>query len=156
MGCGGYLSPVNSNLWRRAACVPLFFGVGLLAGLSARPDAVLAAYPAPASTITLVETTPIAPSLITQDSGDSSENEASPAEVEKYVAVYKAMQHDRTLTISRAASGQGLTLGAFRDLENKIQRDGGALERAREELQADAAGASPTPASSPGAALPTK
>jgi hypothetical protein len=129
---------------------------GLLAGLSVRPDAVQAACTVSASTITLVNTAPTAPATIAQGRGDSSENEASPAEVEKYVAVYKAMQRDRTLTISRAAARQGLTLQAFRDLENKIQRDGGALERARDELQADAAGASPTPANSPGAAQPVK
>ena len=80
---------------------------------------------------------------LAQNDDDSEEIEVPPADVEQYVAVYKAMQRDRTLTVEQAATQQGLTLQAFRDLESRIQRDDAALQRARDELQASAAQAAP-------------
>jgi hypothetical protein len=78
------------------------------------------------------------PSVIAQDDSDSDESEVPPAEVEKYIAVYKAMQRDRSLTAETAAAQSGMTLEAFRRLEARVQRDAAALQRAREELQAAA------------------
>ena len=58
----------------------------------------------------------------------------SSSEVKKYVAVYKAMQHDHRLTAEQAAATQGLTLEAFRDLEKRIERNDLAREQARRAL----------------------
>jgi hypothetical protein len=69
---------------------------------------------------------------------DTDENEVSTDEVDKYVAVYKAMQRNRSLTVDQAASAQGLTTRQFRELENRVQRDEAALQQARDELQAAA------------------
>lgn len=73
-----------------------------------------------------------------QDADDSGAGSVAPEEVEKYVAVYKAMQRDRSLSVQRAAARQGLTLDQFRALETKIEHDDAARERARQELQSAA------------------
>ena len=58
------------------------------------------------------------------------------------------MQRDRSLTVESAAAKEGLTVSQFRQLEQKVEHDGAALERARSELQA-AANQSPPTASGP-------
>jgi hypothetical protein len=80
---------------------------------------------------------------LAQDSGNSEDDEVPPKDVEKYVAIYQAMQHDHTLTAEQAASRNGMTLEAFRQLENRVQRDDAAMEHVRDELKAAAAHASP-------------
>jgi hypothetical protein len=77
-----------------------------------------------------------------EDAGD--ETEVPPAEVNKYIEVYKATQRDHSLTVEQAAAQHGLTLEAFRQLENKIEQDDSAREHVRDALQA-AATASPSP-----------
>jgi hypothetical protein len=47
----------------------------------------------------------------------------SSGEIKKYVAVYIAMQRNHSLTIEQAAAAQGLTVAAFRELEQRIERD---------------------------------
>ena len=84
-----------------------------------------------------------APWVVAQDDSDSDESEVPPADVEKYIAVYKAMQRDRSLTAETAAAQNGMTLEAFRQLEARVQRDEAALQRARDELQAAAKKATP-------------
>ena len=81
--------------------------------------------------------------LLAQDDNDSDDIEVPPGDIEKYVAVYRAMQRDRTLTVDQAAAQNGLTVQAFRDLESRVERDDAALQRARDELQAAAIQASP-------------
>jgi len=75
------------------------------------------------------------PPRVAQEASDLDETEVSPAQLEKYVAVYKAMQRDRSLSVEAAAAQNGMTLDAFRALESQVQRDEAALQRAREELQ---------------------
>lgn len=87
------------------------------------------------------------PLLIGQDDSGSDEGEVPPQDVKKYVDVYKAMQRNHSLTVEQAAASQGMTLQAFRDLENRVQRDDSALQHARDELQA-AAHKEPPPAAS--------
>jgi hypothetical protein len=77
----------------------------------------------------------------------AEEEGVSHDEIQKYVAVYRAMQHDRRLTVEQAAETQGLTLQAFRDLEQRIERDDAARDEARQELMESAR--QPTP-SGPG------
>lgn len=83
--------------------------------------------------------------LIAQDDTGADESEVSPDQVDKYVAVYKAMSRDRSLTVEQAAAAQGMTLRAFRNLENRIQQDDSALQHARDELQAAAQTPTPVP-----------
>lgn len=71
--------------------------------------------------------------LIAQEAEE--EEEVPPDEVEKYIAVYKAMQHDHSLTVERAAAQQGFTLTQFRTIEDKIERDDLIRERVREALR---------------------
>jgi hypothetical protein len=89
----------------------------------------------------------IAAPIVAQDADTGDEAEVPPAEIDKYIEVYKATQRDHRLTVEQAAAQQGLTLEAFRQLENKIEQDDSAREHVRDALQAAAtAGASPTPA----------
>ena len=82
------------------------------------------------------------------DTGDSTADKgASPDEIQKYVAVYRAMQRNHSMTIEQAAASQGLTVGAFRDLERRIESDDLARDDARRALAAPSDSA--TPAATP-------
>jgi hypothetical protein len=72
-------------------------------------------------------------------------------EVKKYVAVYKAMQHNHRLTAEQAAAAQGLTAEAFRNLEQRIERNDLARDQARRAL---AEGAQQTAPSNSGTSAP--
>jgi hypothetical protein len=88
---------------------------------------------------------PIAPSCrfkLAQDGDDSDEGDIAPSDLEKYVAIYRDMQRDRSLTVEQAAAKEGLSLAAFRDLEQKVERDDAAREHVRDELQESAVQAS--------------
>ncbi|MGH7815744.1 MAG: hypothetical protein ACREQI_17285 [Candidatus Binataceae bacterium] len=61
-----------------------------------------------------------APTLIAQDGDQIDEPEVPQSQVDKYVAVYKAMQRDHSLTAAQAAAQQGFTVEQFRALENRI------------------------------------
>jgi len=71
--------------------------------------------------------------IIAQEEGD--ETEVPPEQIDKYIAIYRAMQRDHSLNVEQAAQQQGLTLGAFRDIEHKIERDDMIRERVREALR---------------------
>ncbi|MGH7916088.1 MAG: hypothetical protein ACREQE_01360 [Candidatus Binataceae bacterium] len=79
-----------------------------------------------------------------QDDNGGDDSEVPPAQVEKYIAVYKAMHRNRSLTAQQAAAQQGMTLKQFRNLENRIERDDAAREHVRDELQ-NAAKTAPHP-----------
>jgi hypothetical protein len=85
---------------------------------------------------------------LAQDEAEENEVEVPPADVEKYISVYKAMQRNHSLTVEQAAAAQGLTLKAFRDIEGRIERNDSLREQVRGALKA-AAKASPQPTSSP-------
>jgi hypothetical protein len=74
-------------------------------------------------------------------------------EVKRYVAVYKAMQHNHRLTAEQAAATQGLTAEAFRDLEQRIERNDLARDQARRAL---AEGAQQTAPSNSGTSRSTR
>jgi hypothetical protein len=78
------------------------------------------------------------------DSG-ADQPDVAPADVEKYVSVYRAMQANHTLTVQQAAAQQGLTVDRFRSLEDRIERNDALRMRVRKELRAKA-----TPAPTPG------
>jgi hypothetical protein len=79
-----------------------------------------------------------APSLV-QDTDEDTDTEVPSDQVEKYVAVYKDMQRNRSLMVETAAAKEGLSVAEFRELERKIGRDDAAREHVRTELQAAAA-----------------
>ena len=74
------------------------------------------------------------------DGADDSTNDkgVAPAQIEKYVAVYRAMQRNHNLTVEQAAAAEGLTVQAFRDLEHRIESDDLARDDARNALAAPA------------------
>jgi len=76
--------------------------------------------------------------MLAQDDDDSGDSDIPPNELEKYVATYRAMQQNRSLTVEQAAAREGLSLAAFRALEQKVERDDNAREQVRDELQAAA------------------
>jgi hypothetical protein len=82
-----------------------------------------------------------------QDKDDTGESTAgkgvSPNEIQKYVAVYRAMQRNHSITVEQAAAAQGLTVGSFRDLERRIESDDVARDDARRALAAPDVGATP-------------
>jgi hypothetical protein len=88
--------------------------------------------------------------MLAQDQNDDDDtrdstagNGASPDEIQKYVAVYRAMQHNHSMTVQQAAAAQGLTVAAFRDLERRIESDDLARDDARRALAAPTDGATP-------------
>lgn len=69
-----------------------------------------------------------------QEDQGAEEAEVPPDQVQKYINVYQAMQHDHSLTVEQAASRQGLSLEAFRELESKVERDDMVREHVRQAL----------------------
>jgi hypothetical protein len=80
--------------------------------------------------------------LVQDDESSGDENEVPPQDVDKYVKVYQAMQHNRNLTVEQAAAAQGLSVTAFRDLEDRIERNDALREHVRDALKPQA---SPSP-----------
>jgi hypothetical protein len=73
--------------------------------------------------------------VVVQADEDTQANEQVPSdEIKKYVAVYIAMQRDHNLTVEQAAAAQGLTVAAFRELEQRIEHNEVAREEARQAL----------------------
>lgn len=73
-----------------------------------------------------------------------ADEEVPPNEIDKYVAVYKAMQHDHRLSVEQAAAAQGLTLREFRDLEQRIEHNDVARDDARRALAESAQQSAPS------------
>jgi len=79
--------------------------------------------------------------LIAQDDEGSSDEDNVPSDqVDKYIAVYSAMQKNHSLSVEQAASKQGLTVDQFRTLEDKIERNPVVHERVLDALKASATG----------------
>lgn len=72
---------------------------------------------------------------LAQAEAPGDEQEVSPQDFEKYIAVYKATQKNHSLTVEQAAEQQGLTIAQFRELEAKIERDDTLREKARRRLR---------------------
>jgi hypothetical protein len=126
----------------------LVIALALSAGLPFMTAGMLAPAPAAAALASPHFALMLAQNSLAQDSDDEDDKEVPPDQIEKYVAVYRDMQRDRSLTVESAAAKEGLTVSQFRQLEQKVEHDDAALERARSELQA-AANQSPPTASGP-------
>jgi hypothetical protein len=107
----------------------------------------------------------LAPLVVWQEPPQAEEAPAvatpsvSDAELERYIAVYKAMQADHGLNIEEAIRPHGVSLEEFRLLERRIQENPRLVEKVRNALlefaranSAVALAASPTP--TPGKAKP--
>jgi len=80
--------------------------------------------------------------MLAQDDESVPDEDAVPTDqVDKYIAVYSAMQKNHGLSIEQAASKQGLTVDEFRTLEDKIERNPIVHERVLDALKASASGA---------------
>ena len=99
----------------------------------------------------------------TESRAEEAPAEETPARVtevdlQRYIAVYAAMQADHSLTIEQAVAGQGMTVEDFRSLERRVQKEPQLVTRVREALleraKAHAAAALPSPAASPRAHEP--
>jgi hypothetical protein len=80
--------------------------------------------------------------LVQDNEGSGDETDVPPQDVDKYIKVYQAMQHNRNLTVEQAAAAQGLSVSAFRSLEDRIERNDALREHVRDALKPSA---SPTP-----------
>ena len=79
---------------------------------------------------------------LVQDEGSGDEADVPPQDVDKYIKVYQSMQHNRNLTVEQAAAAQGLSVPAFRSLEDRIERNDALREHVRDALKPQA---SPSP-----------
>ena len=78
--------------------------------------------------------------MLAQDEGVPDEDAVPTDKVEKYIAVYTAMQKNHSLSVDQAASKQGLTVDEFRTLEDKIERNPVVHERVLDALKASSSG----------------
>ena len=86
---------------------------------------------------------------LAQDDDDSGDEEPiATDQVDKYIAVYVAMQKDHGLSVEQAASKQGLSVDEFRSLEDKIERNPVVHQRVLDALKASASGKPASSASS--------
>jgi hypothetical protein len=90
--------------------------------------------------------------VVVQADENTQANEPSKQEIKQYVAVYIAMQRNHDLTVEQAAAAQGLTVNAFRELEQRIEQNEIARDEARRELSE---GAQQTAPSRSGKSIPT-
>jgi hypothetical protein len=80
-------------------------------------------------------------SVLAQDDDDNGDEEPIPTDqVDKYIAVYSAMQKNHSLSVEQAASKQGLSVDDFRSLEDKIERNPVVHQRVLDALKASATG----------------
>ncbi|MBF6569287.1 MAG: hypothetical protein IVW54_10480 [Candidatus Binataceae bacterium] len=71
----------------------------------------------------------------TTDEGAADEDTLSPRQINQYVAVYRTMQHNHRLTVEQACARQGLTISAFRAMEQKIEHNDQLRNEVRRQLQ---------------------
>ena len=82
--------------------------------------------------------------VVVQADENTQANEPSKQEIKQYVAVYIAMQRNHDLTVEQAAAAQGLTVNAFRELEQRIEQNEIARDEARRELSEGAQQTAPS------------
>ena len=114
-------------------------------------SAVVAAALAPAPAISIAASTRESRSAVNlsasarrlklaQDENVPDEDAVPTDQVDKYIAVYSAMQKNHSLGVEQAASKQGLTVDQFRTLEDKIERNPVVHQRVLDALKASASG----------------
>ena len=78
--------------------------------------------------------------ILAQDESPPDEDAVPTDQVDKYIAVYTAMQKNHSLSVEQAAAKQGLTVDQFRSLEDKIERNPVVHERVLDALKASSSG----------------
>ena len=78
------------------------------------------------------------------EDGTPDEDAVPTAQVDKYIAVYAAMQKNHGLSVEQAAAKQGLTVDQFRTLEDKIERNPIVHQRVLDALKASTRGGKAT------------
>ena len=118
-----------------------------LAIVSAALAAALVSVPAISRAASTLPSLPVAhhfaaklPTMFAQDDSVSDEDAVPTDQVDKYIAVYSAMQKNHGLTIDQAAPKQGLTVDEFRTLEDKIARNPVVHQRVLDALKASSSG----------------
>ena len=86
--------------------------------------------------------------VLAQDDDSGDEEPIPTAQVDKYIAVYSAMQKNHSLSVEQAASKQGLSVEEFRSLEDKIEQNPVVHQRVLDALKASATGKPASSASS--------
>jgi hypothetical protein len=125
-----------------------------LAIVSAALAAALVSAPAISRSASTLPSLPVAhhfaaklPLMLAQDDSVSDEDAVPTDQVDKYIAVYSAMQKNHGLTVDQAAPKQGLTVDEFRTLEDKIARNPVVHQRVLDALKASSSGGKATSAS---------
>ena len=77
---------------------------------------------------------------IAQDEAPEDEDAIPGDQVDKYIAVYGAMQKDHSLSVDQATAKQGITVAQFRNLEDKIERNPVIHQRVLDALKTKTAG----------------
>ena len=113
---------------------------GLSALIAATVLVICAAIAIPKARATPASPTPLTviasgTGTVQTDADEDDDKDVPPAQVDKYVSVYRSMQKDHGLTVEQAASKQGMTVTQFRSLEDKIERDDTLRERVRTALR---------------------
>src|SRR5215475_85518 len=120
---------IRNSLWLSLSFAPAvsLIGVGASSASASSPRSQV--QPGTSLTTFLTETA--------QEEEDlpGDENEVPPQDVEKYIKVYKAMQQNKTLTVEQATAQQGISVSAFRSLEDKIERNDALREHVRDSLK---------------------
>jgi len=113
---------------------------GLSALIAATVLVICAAIAIPKARATPASPTPLTviasgTGTVQTEADEDDDKDVPPAQVDKYVSVYRSMQKDHGLTVEQAASKQGMTVTQFRSLEGKIERDDTLRERVRTALR---------------------
>ena len=113
---------------------------GLSALIAATVLVICAAIAIPKARATSAAATPFTvfasgTGTVQTEADEDDDKDVPPAQVDKYVSVYRSMQKDHGLTVEQAASKQGMTVTQFRSLEDKIERDDTLRERVRTALR---------------------
>lgn len=117
--------------WRRFLFIPLASCATAALGVNATSGADLVALANPAYD----RGRSAAATQLVQARDPDEDRPISPPDVQKYIAVYTAMQRDHQLTVEQAASREGLTLEQFRALEFRIERDPAIHDRVLKALR---------------------
>jgi hypothetical protein len=114
---------------------------------------ILAGIGALAVGVALSTIRPQAQESVEEESEESDKNGVSESELQLYISIYGAMQADHSLTLEDALIPHQMSVEQFRDVERRVQRQQGLVDRVRQALLEQAKDRS-APPSPPGTARP--
>ena len=131
----------NSSSYLRQLVTALISVAGIWLLLSVMFDLRAGAWiytPHGFSDSTIILSGKAAPADEDSDEPGMDTSDVAPTDIDKYIRVYRAMQHDRNLTVDQAVQKEGWTVDEFRAVEVKIERDDLVRDHVRQELQKSA------------------